>query len=441
MKILYVYADFDWLDEPMLVGELGYESLRGSDSYSFRYDNDWLRQYGSLFLSADINNYPGQQYTQPGRDIFGCFSDALPDRWGRLLLNRREQILAMEEKRPVRKLSSFDYLMGIDDYSRMGGFRFKEPMEQREPSSSLEWPSRDRGRRSQKQDGEFINSEKSLRIPPLTDIRALVAASMEIEKSEELNQLPEKKWLLQLVHPGTSLGGARPKASVMNDEGLLCVAKFPSRNDDYDVGLWEHHSHLLAKEAGVVAAETSIIETGEKYHALLSKRFDRTAEGRRKHFASALTLLGLTDGCDAKTGNGYLDIVDFILQNCCDVEQNLRQLYRRVAFNIAIGNSDDHFRNHGFLLTPRGWTLSPAYDMNPTLNEYQALLINSTTNHADLQVLLDSSEEYMIGKEEAGHIINEVKTGVKHWKSIAIRLGIAKREMDVFEQVFLHSLK
>ena len=441
MKILYVYADFDWLEAPMLVGELGYESLRGSDSYSFRYDNDWLRQYGSLFLSADINNYPGQQYTQPNRDIFGCFSDALPDRWGRLLLNRREQILATEEKRPVRKLSSFDYLMGIDDYSRMGGFRFKEPMEQREPSSSLEWPSRDRGRRSQKQDGEFINCEKSLRIPPLTDIRALVAASMEIEKSEEQNQLPEKKWLLQLVHPGTSLGGARPKASVMNDEGLLCVAKFPSMNDDYDVGLWEHLSHLLAKEAGVIAAETSVIETGKKYHALLSKRFDRTVEGRRKHFASAMTLLDLTDGCDAKSGNGYLDILDFILQNCCDVEQNLRQLYRRVAFNIAIGNSDDHFRNHGFLLTPRGWTLSPAYDMNPTLNEYQALLINSTTNHADLQVLLDSSEEYMIGKDEAVRIIEEVKAGVKHWKSIATRLGIAKREMDVFEQVFQRSLK
>ena len=441
MKTLYVYADFDWLDEPMPVGELGYESLRGSDSYSFKYDNDWLRQYGGLFLSADINNYPGQQYTQPDRDIFGCFSDVLPDRWGRLLLNRREQILATEEKRPVRKLSSFDYLMGIDDYSRMGGFRFKEPMEQREPSNSLEWPSRDRGRRSQNQDGEYINCEKSLRIPPLTDIRALVAASMEIEKSEEQNQLPEKKWLLQLIHPGTSLGGARPKASVMNDEGWLCVAKFPSRNDDYDVGLWEHHSHLLAKEAGVVAAETSIIETGEKYHALLSKRFDRTVEGRRKHFASAMTLLGLTDGSDAKTGNGYLDIVDFILQNCCDVEQNLRQLYRRVAFNIAIGNSDDHFRNHGFLLTPRGWTLSPAYDMNPTLNEYQALLINSTTNHADLQVLLESSEEYMIGKDEAVRIIEEVKAGVKHWKSIATRLGIAKREMDVFEQVFQRSLK
>ena len=417
MKTLYVYADFDWLDAPLLVGELGYESHRGSDSYSFKYDNGWLRQYGSLFLSADINNYPGWQFTRPDKDIFGCFSDVLPDRWGRLLLNRREQILATEEKRPVRKLSSFDFLMGIDDYSRMGGFRFRE-----------------------NQDGAFMNREESLRIPPLTDIRVLVAASMEIEKSEEQNLLPEKKWLLQLVRPGTSLGGARPKAGVMDDNGSLCVAKFPSRNDDYDVALWEHLSHLLAKEAGVAAAETSVIETGEKYHALLSKRFDRTTDGRRKHFASAMTLLGLTDGCDAKTGNGYLDMVDFILQNCCDVEVNLRQLYRRVAFNIAIGNSDDHFRNHGFLLTPRGWTLSPAYDMNPTLNEYQALLINSSTNRADLQVLLDSSEEYMIGRDEAVRIVAEVKAGVKHWKSFATRLGMAKREMDVFEQVFQRSI-
>ena len=413
MKTLYVYADFDWLDEPMLVGELGYESLRGADSYSFKFDNDWLRHYGSLCLSADINNYPGLQYTQPNKDIFGCFSDALPDRWGRLLLNRREQLLAAEEKRPVRRLSSFDYLLGIDDFSRMGGFRFKES-----------------------KDGTFINCEQRLRIPPLTDIRALAAASMEIEKSEEQNQLPEKKWLLQLVHPGTSLGGARPKAGVMNDDGQLCIAKFPSRNDDYDVALWEHHSHLLAREVGIVAAETSVIETSGKYHALLSKRFDRTADGRRKHFASAMTLLGLTDGNNAQTGNGYLDIVDFIVQSCCDVESNLRQLYRRVAFNIAIGNSDDHFRNHAFLLTPRGWTLSPAYDLNPTQNEYQALLINATTNHADLNVLLDSSEEYMIGKDEGRRIVAEVKDGVRQWKAIATRLGIAKREINVFEQVY-----
>ena len=413
MRKIYVYADFDWLKTAVLVGELGYESLRGTDSYSFCYDHNWLRQYSDLYLSADINNYTGLQFTQPDRDIFGCFGDALPDRWGRLLLNRREQIRAQEEKRPVRKLSSYDYLLGIDDYSRMGGFRFKESP-----------------------DGEFINCDATLRILPLTDIRVLVAASMEVEKSEERNLLPDKKWLLQLVHPGTSLGGARPKAGVLNEEGELCVAKFPSRNDEYDIGLWEHLSHLLAKEAGVEAAETRAITAGEKYHTLLSKRFDRTTDGRRRHFASAMTLLGLTDGCNAQTGNGYLDIVDFILQHCCNVEANLRQLYRRVAFSIAIGNSDDHFRNHGFLLTPKGWTLSPAYDLNPTFNDHQSLLINATTNRSDLQLLLASSEEYMISKEEATHIIEEVKDGVSQWRSMATRIGIAKREMDLFAQVF-----
>lgn len=417
MNRLFVYGDFDWLETSVLIGELGYESLRGSDSYSFEFDKGWLAKYGNIFLSADINNFPGLQYTQPGKDIFGCFSDALPDRWGKTLLNRREQILAAEEKRPVRRLSSFDYLVGIDDFSRMGSFRFKENPE-----------------------GEFINCEDYLRIPPITDIRTLVVASMEFERSEEKNLLPEKKWIQQLVHPGTSLGGARPKAGVVDEEGKLCVAKFPSRRDDYDVALWEHHSHLLAKEAGVTAAVTRVINSGDKYHVLLSKRFDRTEEGRRIHFASAMTLLGLTDGCDAKSGNGYLDIVDFILQNCCDVNENLRQLYRRVAFNIAIGNSDDHFRNHGFLLTPRGWTLAPAYDMNPTLSEYQSLLINSSTNESNLQILLDSSEEYMISREEALTIITEVLKGISKWQGFAVGLGISKREIDMFRHVYSKGL-
>ncbi len=413
MNKLWIYGDFDWLDTPTLIGELGYESLRGSDSYSFRFDNEWLAKYGDIFLSADINNYPGQQYTQPGNDIFGCFSDALPDRWGRTLLNRREQVQATEEHRPVRRLSSFDYLIGIDDYTRMGGFRFKE-----------------------KPDGDFVNSDASLRIPPITDLRALVIASMEFERSEEKSSLPEMRWIQQLVHPGTSLGGARPKAVVVDENGRLCVAKFPSRKDDYDVALWEHHSHLLAKEAGVNSVVTRVVNCSGKYHVLLSKRFDRTDSGRRIHFASAMTMLGLTDGCDAKSGNGYLDIVDFILQNCCDVNDNLRQLYRRVAFNIAVGNSDDHFRNHGFLLTPRGWTLAPAYDMNPTLNSYQSLLINSSTNEASLQILLDSCEEYMINKNEAHTIIEEVLKGVGNWHSVAVKLGISRREIDMFSSVY-----
>ncbi|UVV56399.1 type II toxin-antitoxin system HipA family toxin [Bacteroides fragilis] len=409
MKRLYVYADFDWLKEVELIGELGYESLRGADSYSFTFNHEWLKMHGELFLSDDLNNYPGQQYTQPDKDIFGCFSDALPDRWGRTLLLRREQIAAAEEKRLVRRLSSFDFLTGIDDFSRMGGFRFKEDI-----------------------DSEFINVSESLKIPPLTDIRELIVASAEIEKCEENNMLPDRKWIAQLVQLGTSLGGARPKANVVDTDKTLYVAKFPSRNDDYDVGLWEHFSHLLATKAGINASKTKVLATGEKYHTLLSQRFDRTNDSKRIHFASAMTLLGLSDGDNATTGHGYLDIVDFIIQNCTDVERNLQELFRRVAFNICIGSSDDHFRNHGFLLTAKGWTLSPAYDMNPTLSEFQSLLISSTSNKADLSILLDACEDYMLNRKTAEKIVSEVVEAVKEWRGLAIRQGISKREIDMF---------
>lgn len=413
MERLLVFADFDWLDKPELVGELCYEKLRGSESYAFKFDDNWLKFHAGIKLSEDINNYPGLQYTQPGNDIFGCFSDALPDRWGRTLLKRREQIQASEEKRAVRNLSSFDYLMGIDDFSRMGGFRLKREL-----------------------DGDFINVSPSLKIPPLTELRQLVLASQEVEKSEENDVLPEKKWIAQLIQPGTSLGGARPKAGVLDDSGNLCIAKFPSRKDDYDTGLWEHFSHLLARKAGIYAAQTKVLGGLGKYHTLLSKRFDRTDEGKRIHFASSMSLIGLRDGDNAQGGYGYLNIVDFILQSCCDVEKNLQELYRRVAFNICIGNSDDHFRNHGFLLTPRGWTLSPAYDMNPTLNEYQSLLINESSNKADIRTLLESCESYMIKKEVAKNIIRQVQAAVAGWENLAVLLQIPAREVTMFKDRF-----
>lgn len=413
MERLLVFADFDWLDKPELVGELCYEKLRGSESYAFRFDDNWLKFHAGIKLSEDINNYPGLQYTQPGNDIFGCFSDALPDRWGRTLLKRREQIQASEEKRAVRNLSSFDYLMGIDDFSRMGGFRLKREL-----------------------DGDFINVSPSLKIPPLTELRQLVLASQEVEKSEENDVLPEKKWIAQLIQPGTSLGGARPKAGVLDDSGNLCIAKFPSRKDDYDTGLWEHFSHLLARKAGIYAAQTKVLGGLGKYHTLLSKRFDRTDEGKRIHFASSMSLIGLRDGDNAQGGYGYLNIVDFILQSCCDVEKNLQELYHRVAFNICIGNSDDHFRNHGFLLTPRGWTLSPAYDMNPSLNEYQSLLINESSNKADIRTLLESCESYMIKKEVAENIIRQVQAAVAGWENLAVLLQIPAREVTMFKDRF-----
>ena len=409
MRKLLVYADLHWLHTPALVGELSYESLRGADSYGFSFAPTWLQTQRDLFLSADLNNYAGMQYTAADRDIFGCFSDALPDRWGRTLLNRREQILAQEQRRPLRRLSSFDYLLGIDDYSRMGAFRFKETP-----------------------DSDFINSDPMLKIPPLTDIRTLEAAGRAIEQSEAHNALPEKKWIAQLIQPGTSLGGARPKASVTDLDGALCVAKFPSRKDDYDVELWEHLCHLLARKAGIKVADTKVLKAIGPYHTLISRRFDRTADGGRIHFASAMTLLGLQDGNNAADGHGYLDLVDFIVQHCTAVESNLRELYRRVAFYICVGNSDDHFRNHGFLLTPKGWTLSPAYDINPPLNPAQSLLITSVSNQAAFSQLRAAAEDYLLTRETADAILDEVQAALQDWPTLAAQIGIPRREIAQF---------
>lgn len=406
---IHIFADFDWLTEVELVGVLSYERIRGYDSYGFEFDRDWLRKHSDIQLGDDLQNYPGIQYTKPGRDVFGCFSDALPDRWGRTLLARREQLEAALERRPVKRLTSFDLLLGIDDISRMGGFRFKDSPE-----------------------GEFINAQDRFKIPPLTDIRSLMAASEEVEICEARSYLPEKRWIEQLVRPGSSLGGARPKANVFDEKGALCVAKFPSLKDDVDVAAWENFAHVLAREAGVNSAETRVIGPATKHHALLSKRFDRLPDGKRVHFASAMTLLGLTDGDGVGSGHGYLDIVDFIIQGCCDVENNLRELFRRVAFNICIGNSDDHFRNHGFLLTRKGWTLSPAYDMNPTLDRHQSLLISRDSNQADLDVLLNACEDYLVPRAEAAKMIQETRRAVAGWRSVAKHLQLPQREILQF---------
>ncbi len=412
MQKLFVYADFDWLDKPRLIGELSYDSVRGNETYGFSFDTEWLTKHGDIFLSDDLQNYTGIQYARPGRDIFACFSDALPDRWGRTLLNRREQVAAADEKRAVRRLTSFDYLMGIDDISRMGGFRFADT------------PT-----------GKFINCESGLRIPPLANIRELMHAAHEIEASDEKHLLPSKQWLAQLLHPGTSLGGARPKASVIDEDGSLTVAKFPSRKDDYDVAQWEHFCHVMGRKAGLNVAETRTID-GNGHHILLSKRFDRTTDGRRIHFASALTALGLTDGDNGSTGYGYTDIVDFILRHGSNVEPNLEELYRRVAFYIIIGNSDDHFRNHGFLLTRKGWELSPAYDINPTLSGFQRLLINRNTCESNIDILLESAGDYMLSPKKAQDIIDNVRDAMKSWRDEAREQGLPQRDIDMFAPRF-----
>lgn len=403
---LTIYADFDFLPEAEPVGELFHERIRGNSVYRFRFSPAWLEKHGNNILCADLTNAPGWQYSS--EDLFGCLADALPDRWGRTLIDMRETIDACAEHRAPRSFTSFDYLCKLDDRTRMGGLRFKREGE----------------------DSFFMASEK-IEVPPIATIRELQQASLHIEEGIEKGETPEDKWIRQLYNPGTSLGGARPKANIITEDGILQMAKFPSRNDRFDAGLWEHLCHLLAKEAGISVAETHVMSLG-RHHTLLSRRFDRHGS-RRVHFASSMALLGLHDGDGAKTGNGYLDIVDFIIGHCANAHGNLNELFRRVAFNICIGNADDHFRNHGFLLTAQGWTLSPAYDMNPSLSDHQALLITDDSNEADLRLLLQHHDDYYIKSDVAETIVAEVREAVKKYRALAKRLHIKQNEMELFQ--------
>ena len=409
MKKITVYADFYFLASTQEIGTLGYEHVRGKDHFVFEYSHEWLKQHGGIVLSGDLMNVPSLQHPRGTDNVFGFVKDSFPDRWGRLLLDRRERLKAQAEGRPVRMLTNYDYLTGIEDFTRMGGIRYK--------SDDSE---------------DYINASAKYLVPPIESLRALCDACHEIEMAEERNELPEQRWLDQLIDPGTSLGGARPKANVIDTDGKLYVAKFPSKKDLENTELIEHFSHRLAAKAGINVAQTRTIKISKDRDLLLSERFDRNTEGKRIHFASAMSLLGLDDGAGNSTGNGYLDIVDFILQGCVDVQQNIRELYRRVAFNIMFGNTDDHFRNHGFLLTPKGWTLSPAYDINPGAKTHQCLLIDQYTEQSDINVLLKASGSYMLEQQEAAAIIEEVRTTIKDWRKTATELQISLKTLESY---------
>ena len=409
MKKITVFADFDFLATPQEIGMLGYERVRGKDHFVFEYSREWLKKHGGIMLSGDLMNVPSLQHPRGADSVFGFVKDSFPDRWGRLLLDRIERLKAQAEGRPVRMLTNFDYLTGIEDFTRMGGIRYRD-----EDSDS------------------YMNDSAKFLVPPIESLRALCDACHEIESAEERNELPEQRWIDQLIDPGTSLGGARPKANVIDADGKLYVAKFPSKKDLENTELIEHFSHRLAAAAGINVANTHTIKISKDRHLLLSERFDRTADGRRKHFASAMSLLGFDDGAGSSTGNGYLDIVDFILQGCVDVQQNLRELYRRVAFNVMFGNTDDHFRNYGFLLTPKGWTLSPAYDINPGTKLHQCLLIDQYTEQSDANTLLHASGSYMFEQQEASEIIDQVRTAIKDWRATATELQVPLKILEPY---------
>ncbi|GAC1420281.1 MAG: HipA domain-containing protein [Flavisolibacter sp.] len=395
------------------MGSLTVTPGKGKDVFSFEYSANWLRSGFTQMLDPDLQLYSGAFYPRDEKVNFGVFLDSCPDRWGRVLMQRREEAMARMEGRAARELLESDYLLGVFDGYRMGALRFKTDEE-----------------------GPFQNDNKKMASPPWTSLRDLEEASLKFEE-DNMNDPEYLKWINMLIAPGSSLGGARPKASVIDPQGSLWIAKFPSKMDDKDIGAWEMVVNELAQKAGLNVSKGMVQRFSNRYHTYLTKRFDRTEKAERIHFASAMTLLGYTDG-EKSAGASYLEIVEFITRYGVEVDRDLEELWRRIVFSICVKNTDDHLRNHGFLLTDSGWLLSPAYDINP--NEYGKglhLNISDKDNSLNLDLALDVAEYFRIEKGKANEIIKLIKKAIASWKDLAVKYKIPSAEQDRMAQAFL----
>jgi len=413
-KNIQVYADWEGLETSRFIGTLFSSYSRGKEIFSFEYDKEWLQSSFALEIDPDLGLYSGVQYLRDEKNNFGVFLDTAPDRWGRVLMDRREAILSRMENRPCRNLNESDYLLGVFDGQRMGALRFKKSAT-----------------------GAFMNDNRSFATPPWTSIRELEQASYQLESDLIKDDAELLKWLHILLAPGSSLGGARPKAGVMNTDGSLWIAKFPSKEDRYDIGAYEMITHELAQKAGLLVAPAMAKPFFGKHHTFLTKRFDRTATGQRLHFASAMTLLGYTDGVSFQDGASYLELAEFIIRKGANVNRDLEELFRRIVFSICVSNTDDHLRNHGFLLTKAGWTLSPAYDINPN-PKGTGLKLNISTHDNSLNLDLASEVAlfFRLTDDKATAIIQNTVNIVSKWKQLAAKYKISRDEQDRMSPAF-----
>ena len=411
-KRILVYAHWQDIKDPALMGTLTAVTGKGKESFSFEYNEAWLKSGFSQMIDPDLQMYSGAYYPRDDKENFGVFLDSCPDRWGRVLMQRREAALARIEKRPVEKLLESDFLLGVFDGHRMGALRFKTEAE-----------------------GVFLNDNKEMATPPWTSLGELEDASLKFEEGniDDPNYL---RWISMLIAPGSSLGGARHKASVIDKQHRLWIAKFPSRNDDKDVAAWEMVVKELAIKAGITIAEGRLQKFNNKYNTYLTKRFDRTPEGARIHFASAMTLLDYVDG-ESSNGASYLELVEFIVRHGSNVAADLEELWRRIVFSICVKNTDDHLRNHGFLLNNSGWSLSPAYDINP--NEFGKglhLNISDDDNSLDLDLALEVAGIFRLTPQRAGQVIKEVTNSITSWKKLATKYKISTAEQERMSTAF-----
>lgn len=410
---ILVYAHWDGLNTPFLMGTLSATPAKGKEVFSFEYTKEWLKSDFRYIIDPDLQMYSGRYFPREEKINFGVFLDSCPDRWGRVLMDRREAAMARKEGRKMKHLLESDYLLGVYDGHRMGALRYKV-----------------------KENEEFLNNDKNMAAPPWTLLRELEHATTKFEE-ENSNDEEDLKWINLLIAPGSSLGGARPKASVLDPQGHLWIAKFPSIKDEKNIGAWEMVVNTMASKAGLNVAQSDIKQFKSKHHTYLTKRFDRTDNGCRIHFASAMTLLGYMDGAGNDIGVSYLEIAEFIMKHGADVNTDLEELWRRIVFHICVKNTDDHLRNHGFLLTNKGWRLSPAYDINS--NEYGtglSLNISEKDNALDIELALSVAEFYRVEPKKARKIIDQIKSIVFNWRGFAKEYGIGKSEQDKMSRAF-----
>ena len=410
-KIIYVHEN--WRDvKPSLLGILHVNMVRGQETYAFEYDSAWLSSCrGESPLDPDLAFYGGRQYVPLDKKLFGIFADSCPDRWGRLLMKRKEAIAARKEDRKPRKLLESDFLLGVYDESRVGALRF-----------SLE------------PEGPFLSADDALATPPWIRLRALENASLAFENDESGL---EEKWLRELLAPGSSLGGARPKATVQAEDGSLWIAKFPSRHDEYNSGAWEKTVHNLARMCGLDVPESKLEAFSKNGSTFLVKRFDREGS-RRIHFASAMTLLGKSDGTSAADGTSYLELADFIRAYGARPAQDLEELWKRIVFSMAVSNTDDHLRNHGFILTSNGWRLSPLFDVNPVpFGDSLALNVNEYDNSIDFDLALQVAEYFDLNTSDALKIGKSICDIVREsWRTEASQCGLSRSALEYMQPAF-----
>ncbi len=407
---IHVYLDSPSVNASLNVGALHIEHVKGYEVFTFQFSEEALNHPHINLLFPNVAVGKGHFHLSNGENaaLYKMLTDSMPDRWGKVLLKKKRLIEVKEAGTGQRMpdLNNSDYLLQLSDQTRMGAFRFYNS------------------------ETENYLGPNDQAIPPITRVQELQDICRKVEDDDEVGS-----WLEQLIAPGTSLGGARPKANLINEKGVLCIAKFPSKNDEIDVGLWEFITNRLARKCNINVPDCDLNKFNSEYTTFLSDRFDRINQDERIHFVSAMALTQHNDGDEEAS---YLEIAEVIKQHGQDATANLHELWRRIVFNIAVSNGDDHLRNHGMLLQSEGWILTPAYDVTPGSGKlgYLKLNIDDTDNSADFELALSSAKYFELDMSQTKAILKEIYDAVSQWETLAKRYSASQNEIDLMKSAF-----